>query len=59
MRVYRSSGKGNFAHVSKSAQGRFTRDGGRSRGVFQQKFKLDYGKHAIDCEFSDIFVIPA
>ena len=32
-----------FTHVSRSAQGRFTGDGGRLGGVFQQKFKLDYG----------------
>ena len=31
-----------FAHMSRSAQGRFTGDGGRLGGVFQQKFKLDY-----------------
>ena len=45
-RVYRSSRKVSeaiFAHVSRSARGRFTRDGGRSGGVFHQKFKLDYG----------------
>ena len=44
--VYRSSRKVSeaiFAHVSRSAQGRFTNDGGRSGGVFHQKFKLDYG----------------
>ena len=45
-RVYRSSRKFSeaiFAHVSRSAQGRFTGDSGRLGGVFQQKFKLDYG----------------
>ena len=45
-RVYRSSRKFSeaiFAHVSRSAEGRFTGDGGRLGGVFQQKFKLDYG----------------
>ena len=45
-RVYRSSGKFSeaiFAHLSRLARGRFTGDGGRLGGVFQQKFKLDYG----------------
>ena len=45
-RVYRSSRKVSeaiFAHVSRSAQGRFTRDSVRLGGVFHQKFRLDYG----------------
>ena len=45
-RVYRSLRRFSeaiFAHVSRSAQGRFTGDDGRLGGVFQQKFKLDYG----------------
>ena len=42
-RVYRSSRKvcgAIFAHVSRSAQGRFTRDGGRSGGPPEIQIRL-------------------
>ena len=58
--VYQSSrkfSKAIFAQVSRSAQGRFTGDGGRLRGVFQQKFKLDYGNLAVDCALSGISAV--
>ena len=42
-RVSRKFSEAIFAHVSRSAQGRFIGDGGRLGGVFQKKFKLDYG----------------
>ena len=43
MRVYQSSRKFSeaiFAHVSRSAQGHFTGDGGRLGGVFQTEILI-------------------